>query len=458
MTKKRKGRAYFVKTSTGIYPLSVLEAFEKISKDSTGSQQLKDYNKYLAQNGLVDIVYPGDAFLALYESNTTFYACVNQIANDVAGIGWDLHLKPKKNKNEAEFKTATDFLDQINPDIKLRQLFKELMVDWGTIGYLGIEVVRNKAGKISRLYRVPAHTIRIHESKKKFCQLRDNKKIWFSLLGEGKISAKTGEEISKGKAANEMVFYKNFYPKSDYYGAPNIIAAVGDVVGLISSRDYNINFFTNYGVPTAIITLSGEWSADAERKIEQFFKTEVKGVENAHRALVLSENEDCKVDITPIDTEVKEASFQIFEQTRKENILTAYSMPPERVGVRIVGELGGNVAAEATKTYISGVVDPLQRDMEDILNRILSELGINSYEFKFCDVDIRDTETVTKYLTRQIEHGIRSPNEARREFGLEPYDGGDQFYVLSTLIPVGSETPPATNAEINSPSETDNVE
>lgn len=453
--KKKTGKAYFVKTTNGVYPLSVLDSFEKISQDSTGSQQIKDYNKYLMQNGLVDVVYPGDAFLTLYESNTTFFACVNQTANDVAGLGWYLHLKPKKDKSEAEFQMATDFLSNINPEMKLRQLFKELLVDLGTIGYIGIEVTRDRSGKISKLYRVPAHTIRVHESKEKYCQLRNTKKVWFSALGADKISTNTGKKGGK-PVAHEMVFYRNSYPKSDYYGVPNIICAIGDVVGLISSRDYNINFFTNYGVPTAIIVLSGEWSEEAEKNVEKFFRTEVKGVENAHRALVLSENEDCKVEIVPLDTEVKEASFQIFEQTRKENILTAYSMPPERIGVRIVGELGGNVAAEATKTYISGVVDPLQRDMEDIVNRILSELGVSHYEFKFKDVDIRDTKTVTEYLTRQVEHGIRSPNEARLELGLEPYAGGDQFYLLSTLLPVNGEILPATDEEINSlPESTD---
>lgn len=431
--KKRKGTARFVQTSKGVYPLSIMKAFEVDSNVS--SKQIKEDQDYMISNGLIEPVFPGDAFLALYESNPVYFACVQQIANDVAGLGWDLKLKANMKKNDEELRLAIEFLGNVNPEMPLRKLMKELLVDWGTIGYFGIEVVRDRSKKVKKLFRVPAHTIRVHKSKEKFCQVRGTKKVWFRRLGGKEISAVDGKRGGQ-KKANEMIYYKNPYPKSDYYGVPNIISAIGDVVGLISSRDYNINFFTNYGIPTAIITLSGEWSEDAEDKVAKFMSTEIKGVENAHKTLVLSESEECKIDVTPLDTEIKEGSFTVYEQSRKENILIAYSMPPERIGVRVVGELGGNVAEEATKTYISGVVDPLQLDMEDIINRLLKSLGVTSYYFKFKDVDIRDTKTLTDNLAKQVEHGILSPNEARNELGLEPYEGGDTYYTLSTLLPV----------------------
>lgn len=436
---KGKGKAMFVRTNKGIYPMSALDGFAitKTEYVSGDSKQLKQLNDFISQNGLIDPIYSGSAFLSLYESTPVFYACVQQIAKDVAGLGWTLNLEEGENKDDNQVKAAKDFLKNINPEMPLRMLFKELLIDWGTIGYFGIEIVRDKTDKISKAYRLPAHTLWMHESKKKFCQIRDEKKRWFRAFNAPKIRAEDGKEDTNGDAT-EVIYYKNPYPKSDYYGVPNIISAVGDVIGLISARDYNINFFSNYGIPTAIITLTGEWEEDAEEKIKKFLSSEVKGLENAHRSLVLSQTEECKVEVTPIDTNVKEGSFNIYERTRKENILISYSMPPERIGVRVTGELGGNVAQEATKVYVSGVVDPLQQDMEDIINLLLDSLEVNSYTFKFNDIDIRDTKVLTELLCKQVEHGIKSPNQARRILGDQPYEGGDRYYILSNLLPIDS--------------------
>ena len=110
-------------------------------------------------------------------------------------------------------------------------------------------------------------------------------------------------------------------------------------------------------------------------------------------------------------------------------------MPPERIGVRIVGKLGGNVAEEATKIYVQGVVEPLQLDMEEIINSKLLQSEI--YEFKFKNVDLRDYDKLVERLIKEVGYAIKTPNEARNELGLKPYDGGDKFYIASSLLHIG---------------------
>ncbi len=232
-----------------------------------------------------------------------------------------------------------------------------------------------------------------------------------------------------------MIYYLNYYPKSDYYGAPNIISAIGDVIGLIGLRDYNLAFFENYGVPSAIIVLEGDWDEGSDKKVEQFLSKEIKGNENAHRTLVVTQPDNCKFTYTPLGVDVKEGSFKLYEQGRKEDILVAYSMPPERVGIRIVGKLGGNVAEEANKIYVHGVVEPLQTDLEEIINDKLLDSEI--YKFKFKDIDLRDYDAEIERMNKRIEHGTMTPNESIVALGGKPYPGGDTYYMLSSLIEVG---------------------
>ena len=433
MADTKTGSVY-IQTTKGVYPYSILQKAE----NKTSSRQLKSVSKWMTANDLVPPPYPPDILLTLYESNPIFWRCVNQMAIDVAGLGWSLQLQEGKKESQVELERLHKLLDKPNPDESLRAILKKLLIDWGAIGWFGLEVVRDNKGGISELHHLAAHTLHIHESKEKYAQIRNNKKVWFKKFGDeddiSEISGEEGEYTIKTRA-NELIYYLNYYPKSDYYGAPNIISAIGDVIGLIGLRDYNLAFFENYGVPSAIIVLEGDWDEGSDKKVEQFLSKEIKGNENAHRTLVVTQPDNCKFTYTPLGVDVKEGSFKLYEQGRKEDILVAYSMPPERVGIRIVGKLGGNVAEEANKIYVHGVVEPLQTDLEEIINDKLLDSEI--YKFKFKDIDLRDYDAEIERMNKRIEHGTMTPNESIVALGGKPYPGGDTYYMLSSLIEVG---------------------
>jgi len=444
MSKKKikKGRV-FVHTSKGVFPYELFKREEK-----TSSKQLAEMQQWMTDNDLVPVPYSPTALFVLYESNTTFYRCVNQLASDVAGLGWKIHLRDDQKDNETELERINELLKPNKDGDEFRSILKMLLIDWGVIGWFGIEVARNNKGDIADIYHVPAHTLRVHKDKIKFCQSRNGKKVWFKRFGDtGNISSKDGKKIigrSKDKA-NELIYYKNYYPKSDYYGVPNVISAIGDVVGLIGLRDYNLAFFENYGIPAALITLEGDWEEGSDKKVSDFLNKEIKGTDNAHRTMVVMSGESGKEGANTfhyqkLGTEVKEGSFRLYEQGRKEAVMIAYSMPPERIGVqRKVGSLGGNVAEESTKIYVQSVVEPLQLDLEEIINNKLLQSEI--YEFKFNDIDLRDYDALADRLIKQVGIAIKTPNEARNEMGLSPYAEGDKFYIQSTLVPAGEPEP-----------------
>lgn len=436
---KKKGRV-FIQTSKGVYPYSVLQKAETTAEES---QQLKSDTEWMTQHHLITPPYPPNVLLTLYESNAIFCRCVDQVAIDVAGLGWNVKLREGKKENAEELKRINEFLDQPNPDDNLRTILKNLIIDWGAIGWFAIEVVRDNAGRVGKIFHLPAHTLRVHKDQQKFCQIRNQKKVWFKKFGlEGDITTAAGDDLGdsdQNLKANELLYFKNPYPKSDYYGTPNILPALGDVIGLIGLRDYNLAFFENYGVPAAIIVLEGEWDEGSDDQVSDFLNKELKGTENAYKTLVVSQPEECKFTYKPLGVEVKETSFRVYEQARRETILTAYSMPPERIGIRIVGKLGGNVAEEATKIYVQGVVRPLQQDLEEIINNKL--LMAENYQFKFEAIDLRDYDVLIKQLGYEIERGMTTPNEARNTLGRKPYAEGDKFYMLSSLIEVGEAEP-----------------
>ncbi len=435
----------YIKTSKGIFPYSVLQ---KAEQEGAKSQQIRP-DQWAAVDGMVPPPFAPESFLVFYESNSTFNACCNQIASDVAGLGWKLVLQPEQKEDKKEYQKAMLFFNHPNAaNESLRQVLVKVLIDWASIGYCGIEVVRNAAKEVAEIYHVPAHTLRVHENQDRYCQLRGQKKTWFKKFGsETDIRATDGKESGKltfQTAANELIWYMDHDTRSDYYGVPKVLPAIGDVVGLIGIRDYNLNFFENYGVPAGVVTLEGKWAKDSEKVVASFLSREHKGSDNAHKTLVVKQPEGCKFVWTPLSTEVKEASFRLYRADLKENVMVCYSMPPERIGVRVVGQLGGNVAEEATKIYVQAVVEPLQEDFETILTQLImvQGLGILKYRFKFNDVDLRDLTELVNRLGYEIEHGMLTPNEARQELGLKTDPEGDKMYIGSGLLEIGEKEQP----------------
>jgi len=439
--KRNPSKAHVVKPSR---PFRRLEQLLKGSDQE--SKQLIEVEEWTALQGLVEPPYNLMQFLALYESNAIYAACVRQLARDVAGIGWQLELLPDRKEVQEEKDRLIKYLNRL---ANLRQLFRQLFEDWGTAGYFGIEVIRDSAEEIIKLCRVPAYTLRVHKDRTKYCQIRREKRAWFTAFDPNSetrqnISVATGRagEYSLQDRANELIYYMNPYQKSDYYGIPNIVSALGEVIECISSRDYNIAFFENYGIPASLIMMRGNWDPTTVSTIKRFLSTEVKGAENAFRSLIVEQTSDeDNLEIKPLDVgTVREGHYTNSEKLWREAIMAAYSMPPQRIGLQVTGALGGNLAEEATKIYISGVVDPLQEDLEDIVNNLLPKDC--HYKFKLKDIDIRNIDALTVRLINQIRCGLLTPNEARAELGKPSYPEGDKFYIDPGLVEVGGPEQP----------------
>ena len=122
--KKKKGKVY-IQTSKGVYPYSILK-----SAEIQTSKQLQQTEKWITQNDLIPPPYSPEVLLTLYESNSIFWRCVNQLAIDVAGLGWSLQLKEDKKANDAEYTRIQTLLQNPNPDDALRTILKQLLIDW----------------------------------------------------------------------------------------------------------------------------------------------------------------------------------------------------------------------------------------------------------------------------------------------------------------------------------------
>lgn len=486
-TEARKGRVYrYVATSKGLVPWAELQRAEirKVEKETKAkSQQLKAEQDYMADKGLVPLPFNYAGLLTLMDNCSYFDACCRQIARDVTGQGWTIDLQEDATEDAAKQKAIKDFLSDPNTaEDAIDDIMERLIIDWGLIGMFCLEVVRDRGaalidpnfrpgegeaavpvpvpageGLVNGLYHVPAQTIRAHKDGNKFCQIQGARYVWFRRFGyEKEVDANTGAEFETrdlgavgGKVfipANELIVYVNYYPQSAYYGAPQILPAVGAVKALIGIRDYNLSFFENYGVPAAIVTVEGEWDEEAVKQISDFIDVEIKGSNNAHKTIVVNPPEGGKIEWKPLVIEVKEGSFKLYFKQLRDEVLVCYRMPPYRIGIEETGALGGNVASEATRIYIDSTINPLKRILDHILTEkiIHDGLSCDTYEFSLNDLDIRDTQAITTRGVQLFGIGGISRNELRAELGMELIEAkkdptADAYYISASYKEIGAE-------------------
>lgn len=451
---EKKGKVHKIYTDKGIFPLSVLSKFEL---DEKQSQQLEESeNEFVARNNLKPLPFSANALLDLKDNCPYFDASVKQIAQDVIGQGWRLTEIEEDKGDKTEKIKANEFLKRVNNDNEsIENIIYKNMIDWGSIGWFTIEVSRDSSDEINGLWQMPSQTIRIHKDKKKLAQVRGDKKRWFKLFGEEEdISAKTGEPIKTRKGfANEAIYRLNYWPQSTYYGAPNVLSAVGSVFSLIGARDYNLSFFQNYGIPAALVILEGDWEENSNKLIRDFLDTEIKGTENAHKTLVLELPHGGSVEWQPLSVKEKEGSFLLYNKDMRNEVLVAYKMPPYRIGIVEVGSLGTSVARDTNIIYADSIIGPLKLlSAEMITSLILKQgLGIETWKFEWNPLETRDFNELAKRWALYFGMGAINPNWIRNQLGLEPREDelGDQYYIESRYIPVGEESVEKRNDLIN---------
>jgi len=445
-------RPFGVVTQTGKFIGSdVLNQYATKSDEQSRKIETDVFEKDYGTQGLLKPIYNPDVLARALELNTYHYRACRTKARDTAGLGWNLEAVGEEDGSQDQYDTVKQFFDGMPEPIST--VLNQAMFDFETIGYGAIEMVRENydpRGRPSLLVHIPAHTMRIHRDGNRFCQIRGTKRVWFKRAEHDKdVDYNTGKEyelgtLDPGRRASEIIWITNYTPRSDFYGIPDIIPALGAVHGDVSRRNYNISFFENFGVPAYAVFVSGNFEDEEvldengeptgetvlEREIKDHFSQLAK---NPHSTLILSvptrdRQGEVKIDFKPLAVETKEASFRLYRKDNMEEVLSAHGVPPYRAGIAKEGSLGGNTAKESTEIYKRSIIEPRQETLETLLNRYVLWGGFEAtdWKFKFAEIDTRDEQHDLNILQGLFQMAAATPNQIIRHFkdryGLEESD------------------------------------
>lgn len=241
--------------------------YKSLTADTEGSKQVKPKDtKNSAASVVRDFNYKKvakpsfdmNAWALMPDYSTRLAQSIRLYARNTVGLGW--RVKPiisitRSSPNELrerynyEKSELLDLLEMPNDETPFSDVMFMSMTDKLTLGNGYIEVVRNNSGKIVELYHVKSKNIRVMKNGKGYVQKIGNKFIYFKKFGISKNMDKTtgefGERIPLRKRASEIIHYKEYNTRDDYYGVPRYRSTAPSIMGNRAAAERNLAFFEN---------------------------------------------------------------------------------------------------------------------------------------------------------------------------------------------------------------------
>jgi len=448
MTEENDRQEFAIVTKDkNVVPQSIYNRYQTKSDDNnTSSRQITEdkFSGMYDERNIVQPLYNLSALANLTEVNPFHQRCVNTKAQDIAGTGYEIRQR-KDDPDEAEREKLENFFDEGKPiNVNLRKF----ETDYHSTGNGYLELVREghtPKGEYKIIKHIPSHTMRVHRDQNRYVQIRGTRKVWFKSPDFKKdVHKETGSihelgELSREERASEVLHDMNYSSRSDFYGLPDTISALGAIQGHLSQRDYNIKFFENFGIPAYAVYITGDYDLEYEEGDEE--PTIVKQIrryldkvqEEPHSNLVFgipsgSENGKVRIEFEPLAIETKDAAFRMYRKDNRDEVIVAHGVPPYRIGLAETGSLGGSTAKESTKIYKTSIVAPRQTSIEYLMNRYVlrRNLEIRGWKFVLPSLEVTDEQTDRETLESLFERGGASPNDLirnlGRQYGIDPVD------------------------------------
>jgi PBSX family phage portal protein len=408
----------------------------------------RDHERFSVYNlfDVVPVPYNMDFLAGMYEQSGPHFAAVNAKTYNTVGLGYGFKPSPTtiqaldkaegnqkkldrlRSKIEMLRMEHMEWIDSLNKEDSLTETLIKVYTDYETTGNGYIEIGRTSSGDIAYLGHVPATGMRVRRKRDGFVQMVNAKSaVFFRNYGD----QETSNPIGGDNDPHEIIHFKKYTPKSDYYGIPDIIPAVGAVAGNKYAAIYNLDYFENKAVPRHVVIVKGATlSASAEKSLYEFFDVKLKG--KNHRTLYVplpNDDPERKIDfeIKPVEAGVQEASFIKYKDNNRDEILGAHRTPISKVA--IVPGVSLSSARDSDKTFKEQVTRPQQDIFERRINQVVKEKS-DIFVFSLNELSLTDEDTQSKIDERYLRMQVITPNEVRARMGLPGIDGGDEVVDL----------------------------
>jgi HK97 family phage portal protein len=209
-----------------------------------------------------------------------------------------------------------------------------------------------------------------------------------------------------------------------------------EIIGTaLALQTYVAKFFGNGAQPSGVLSSANRLTPEQQQALREQWQMRFAGAANAHKVAILTGGLEFKTLAMDHDSAQMSETMKALSTA----ICGAFRVPPWKAGLMESTNYSNMESGE--NTYVTSTLDPLFESWEEAIRRDLltaRQYGHYTVTFDRSALVRNDVKSLYDSLSRGIQNGFLSQNDARRALGLNPIPHGDVYMVNSALQPVGT--------------------
>lgn len=206
------------------------------------------------------------------------------------------------------------------------------------------------------------------------------------------------------------------------------------VDGALEAQTYVDNLYKNGLTASMILQYTGEMNEAHRQALKKKFSAALSGSKNAGKIVPVP----LGLTLTPVKMSLADAQFSDLKKYTALQIAGAFGVKPDQINSYDKSSYASSEAQQLA-FLVDTVSYRLKMYEEEINAKILSPFEQRkSFFYKFNEKALlrTNTETQMQALTKAVNNGIYTPNEAREYLDLPAAEGGDVLIVNGNYIPI----------------------
>ena len=248
----------------------------------------------------------------------------------------------------------------------IEDIMERVILDFVVYGGFSLQIIYNRAGKISEIYYIDFANIRTNDKYSKFYYIRE---------GEEPIEYEAYNPTARNKTS--QIYYVSNRTTRSIYPIPEYTAASNSILTEQEIQNFHLNSIRNGFSVGAIINFNNGQPSDEEKEeIENGLKKKYTGSNNANKFItVYNDSADQAATVTNLNGNDFDCRYNALAKSVQREIFVAHRVTsPTLFG--IIPENTGfskNEYQEAFEIFQLTVVNPMRRFIERAMNRVLPE-------------------------------------------------------------------------------------
>ncbi|WP_270940889.1 phage portal protein [Romboutsia lituseburensis] len=359
------------------------------------------------------------------KAEVTYFTCLKVLSENLGKLPLKLYQETDKGIVKAKNNNVYNLL-RLRPNPYMNATTFWTTVEMNRSHYGNAYVYCNYKGtKLQDLWIMPSDQVRIMCDNAGYFGKKD--KIWYVYN-----DTKTGKEYTIH--ADNVLHFKTSHTLNGIEGLAVKDILQSSVEGGLESQKFMNNLYKNGMTATSVLQYTGDLDEKAKARLIRGIESFANGSSNAGKIIPIP----LGMQLTPLNLKLTDSQFFDLKKYNALQIAGAFGIKPTFINDYDKSSYS-NSEAEQLSFLINTLQHMLKQYEEEISYKLLSTREINQgYFFKFNEGAVlrTDAKTQAEVVTKYVNNGIYTPNEARLLLNMTVIEGADILMCNGNYIPV----------------------